>query len=60
MTEGLLAQVRRLADGSEHRLVKVFVEPGQLSARLGQLGWQSRIRRDRPDWVIGEACPREL
>lgn len=51
---------RRLADGSVHRLVKVFVDPGQLSARLGQLGWQSRIRRDGPDWVIGEACPREL
>jgi len=50
---------RRLADGSEHRLVKVFVRPGQLSARLRQLGWQSRIRRDGPDWVIGEARPRE-
>lgn len=51
---------RRLADGSEHRLVKVFVDPGQLWARLRQLGWQSRFRRDGPDWVIGEACPREL
>ena len=51
---------RRLADGSGHRLVKVFLRPGQLSARLRQLGWQSHIRRDGPDWVIGEACPREL
>ena len=50
---------RRLADGSGHRLVKVFVRPGQLSARLRQLGWQSHIRRDGPDWVIGEARPRE-
>jgi SAM-dependent methyltransferase len=32
---------RRLADGSEHRLVKVFAGPGQLSARLRQLGWHN-------------------
>ncbi len=50
---------RRLGDGSEHRLVKVFVHPGQMSARLNQLGWQSCIRRDRNDWVIGEARPRK-
>jgi 2-polyprenyl-3-methyl-5-hydroxy-6-metoxy-1,4-benzoquinol methylase len=50
---------RRLADGSEHRLVKVFVHPGQLRARLSQLGWQARIHRDGPDWVIGEARPAD-
>jgi len=49
---------RRLADGSEYRLVKVFIHPGQLSARLHQLGWQTHIRRDGSDWVIGEARPR--
>jgi len=49
---------RRLGDGSEHRLVKVFIHPGQLRARLRQLGWHSRIRRDGNDWVIGEARPR--
>lgn len=48
---------RRLADGSEHRLVKVFIRPGQLQARLHQLGWQARIRPDGNDWVIGEARP---
>lgn len=48
---------RRLGDGSEHRLVKVFIQPGQLQTRLRQLGWQSRIRRDGNDWVIGEARP---
>jgi len=46
---------RRLGDGSQHRLVKVFIHPGQMQARLRQLGWQSRIRRDGDDWVIGEA-----
>jgi len=48
---------RRLGDGSEYRLVKVFVHPGQLRARLRPLGWHSRIRRDGDDWVIGEARP---
>lgn len=48
---------RRLGDGSEHRLVKVFIHPGQLSARLHQLGWQSHIRPDGNDWVLGEARP---
>ena len=48
---------RRLADGSEHRVVKVFIEPGRLQAWLRQLGWQSSIRRDGHDWVIGEARP---
>lgn len=37
---------RQLADGSRHRLAKIFVRPGQLSARLRQLGWRSHIRRD--------------
>ena len=49
---------RRLADGSEHRLVKVFIHPAQLQARLHQIGWQNRIRRDGNDWVIGEARPQ--
>jgi 2-polyprenyl-3-methyl-5-hydroxy-6-metoxy-1,4-benzoquinol methylase len=50
---------RRLADGSEHRLVKVFINPGQLRAWLHQLGWQSHIHRDGNDWVIGEARPAQ-
>lgn len=49
---------RRLGDGSEHRLIKVFIHPGQLQTWLHRLGWQSRIRRDGRDWVIGEARPR--
>jgi SAM-dependent methyltransferase len=30
---------RRLSDGSEHRVVKVFWEPDQLERRLADLGW---------------------
>lgn len=50
---------RRLTDGSEYRLVKIFIRPAELRARLGQLGWQSQIRRDGRDWVICEARPRD-
>ena len=51
---------RRLRDGSEFRIVKNFVDPEQLSARLGQLGWQCRVDRDGQDWVIGEAQPVQV
>jgi SAM-dependent methyltransferase len=32
-------QRRRLNDGSEHRVVKVFYEPDELTERLRRLGW---------------------
>lgn len=32
-------QRRRLSDGSEHRVVKVFYEPDELAERLQRLGW---------------------
>jgi SAM-dependent methyltransferase len=32
-------QRRRLRDGSEHRVVKVFYEPDELAERLQRLGW---------------------
>jgi demethylmenaquinone methyltransferase/2-methoxy-6-polyprenyl-1,4-benzoquinol methylase len=34
-------QTRRLRDGSVHRVVKVFYEPHELSARLQGIGWTS-------------------
>jgi hypothetical protein len=39
----------------EHRLVKVFVHPGQTSARLHQLGWQGCIRQDGAEVAGQEA-----
>jgi hypothetical protein len=48
---------RRSGDGSEFRIVKNFVDPEQLSARLGRLGWLCRIDRDGRDRVIGDALP---
>jgi len=51
---------RRLRDGREFRIVKNLVDPEQLTARLGQLGWQCRVDRDGQDWVIGEAQPVQV
>jgi demethylmenaquinone methyltransferase/2-methoxy-6-polyprenyl-1,4-benzoquinol methylase len=46
---------RTLDDGSTFRIVKNFIDPEQLVARLGNLGWRCTIHRDRTDWVVGEA-----
>jgi 2-polyprenyl-3-methyl-5-hydroxy-6-metoxy-1,4-benzoquinol methylase len=50
---------RQLQDGSRYRIVKNFVDPEQLERRLGELGWECRIRRDDDEWVwvCGEARP---
>jgi 2-polyprenyl-3-methyl-5-hydroxy-6-metoxy-1,4-benzoquinol methylase len=47
---------RRLNNGRTFRIVKNFIDPPALVARLGGLGWQCRIDRDG-DWVLGEARP---
>ncbi|MCP2324030.1 demethylmenaquinone methyltransferase/2-methoxy-6-polyprenyl-1,4-benzoquinol methylase [Hamadaea flava] len=49
---------RRLSDGSTFRVVKHFVEPDAMTARLRELGWECDIQRDGDDWVLGEARPR--
>jgi demethylmenaquinone methyltransferase/2-methoxy-6-polyprenyl-1,4-benzoquinol methylase len=46
---------RRLGDGTSHRVVKVFVDPPQLEARLGALGWSCEMEVDNFDWVIARA-----
>ncbi|GAB2835456.1 hypothetical protein GCM10027176_44740 [Actinoallomurus bryophytorum] len=48
---------RRLEDGSRHRLIKLPRGPGELTARLGDLGWQVGIERVAPDWLICQARP---
>ena len=50
---------RSLGDGTVHRVVKVFLDPQRLGARLGALGWDCELTADGPDWVIGRARPRE-
>jgi len=48
---------RTLRDGRQFHIVKNFVDPDQLTARLEQLGWHCRIHRDGSDWIRGEAQP---
>jgi hypothetical protein len=44
---------RRLRDGSEHRVVKVYYSPGELAARLGELGWSASIREASTPLLVG-------
>jgi 2-polyprenyl-3-methyl-5-hydroxy-6-metoxy-1,4-benzoquinol methylase len=46
---------RRLDDGTTFRVIKNFVDPAELEARLRRLGWECVVRRDGSDWVYGEA-----
>src|SRR2546430_16751775 len=39
--------VRRLGDGSTHRVVKVFAGPEEIGHRLSMAGWRSAIRPAR-------------
>jgi demethylmenaquinone methyltransferase/2-methoxy-6-polyprenyl-1,4-benzoquinol methylase len=49
-------QRRTLNDGSAHRVVKVYWEPAELTARLGLEGWEAEIGGTR--WFIyGSARP---
>jgi demethylmenaquinone methyltransferase/2-methoxy-6-polyprenyl-1,4-benzoquinol methylase len=43
-------QRRRLNDGSEHRVVKIFYEPAELAERLAGAGWRVRVAGTR--WFI--------
>jgi trans-aconitate methyltransferase len=47
-------QRRRLNDGSEHRVVKVFYEPQELGVLLDAQGWQAEI--DGTRWFIYGRC----
>ncbi|MGH8996015.1 MAG: class I SAM-dependent methyltransferase [Acidimicrobiales bacterium] len=49
-------QHRTLNDGSVHRLVKIFYEPDNLTARLAELGWRAEIAAT-PLFIYGTAEP---
>jgi SAM-dependent methyltransferase len=46
---------RRLGDGSEHRVVKVYYRPGALAARLAELGWSAKICETNIPLLVGTA-----
>lgn len=47
---------RRLNDGREFRVVKVYYEPAALSARLASLGWRARVDVTPTYFLYGEAA----
>jgi len=49
---------RKLNDGREFRIVKVFWEPSALSARLDALQWSARLERTANYFIYGEMAPR--
>jgi SAM-dependent methyltransferase len=50
---------RRLNDGREFDIVKVFYEPGDLERRLGALGWRGRVRTSGRHFVHGTMEPTD-
>jgi hypothetical protein len=48
---------RRVRDGSEHRVVKVFYSPAELAVRLAELGWSATIREASVGLLVGTARP---
>lgn len=50
---------RTLADGRTFRIVKRFWEPGELAARLNELGWQADVTTTDRYFLYGRATPTE-
>lgn len=50
--------VRRLDDGSEHRVVKVCYEPDELTKKLRQLEWEAEMKSTPRFFVYGDARRR--
>jgi hypothetical protein len=48
--------LRRLGDGSAHRVIKIFWDPSELQARLRAMKWDSRVE-STGDFIWGE-CTR--
>jgi len=50
------SELRRLDDGSQYRIVKIFHEPTTLAAELAALGWSADIR-PLGNFIVGVAEP---
>ena len=48
---------RRLNDGSEHRVVKVYYTPERLNDALAALGWRANIQATPSFFLYGQATP---
>ncbi len=51
--------LRRLNDGREFRVVKVFYRPGDLSARLAALGWEVAVQATPNYFLYGTGTPAQ-
>jgi demethylmenaquinone methyltransferase/2-methoxy-6-polyprenyl-1,4-benzoquinol methylase len=49
---------RRLKDGSEHRIVKLFPDPAALERAWAAQGWAARVWTIAAPLIVGEATPR--
>ena len=49
---------RKLNDGREFRIVKIFWEPSMLAARLDAAGWSAALAQTPSYFIHGEARPR--
>jgi demethylmenaquinone methyltransferase/2-methoxy-6-polyprenyl-1,4-benzoquinol methylase len=48
---------RRLNDGREFTIIKIFYEPGALSRRLAALGWRASLQGTAHHFLYGSAAP---
>ena len=56
-SRGEQTMLRRLADGSEYRIVKHWFLPVDLQRRIAALGWQVEVAMTSEFFVYGEARP---
>ena len=52
---GEVTTLRRLNDGREFRIYKVFYDPEALAGRLGALGWAADVRATENFFLYGSA-----
>jgi 2-polyprenyl-3-methyl-5-hydroxy-6-metoxy-1,4-benzoquinol methylase len=48
---------RKLNDGREFRIVKLFYRPEELTAKLSAIGWRADIRQTEHYFIHGQAVP---
>jgi demethylmenaquinone methyltransferase/2-methoxy-6-polyprenyl-1,4-benzoquinol methylase len=48
---------RKLNDGREFRIVKLFYRPEQLAAKLSGIGWRAEIAQTERYFIQGHAAP---
>lgn len=51
--------LRRLKDGREYRIVKVFYQAEELAAKLTRLGWKVTIRTTPHYFIYGDGTPTQ-